>query len=190
MLTGAEDPAGPGVLAWSTCPRRPGVRACELRRGLCSSPRVRNAAGRSRSSGRALGIPGSAGRGEPAVPSRACLSASTCPSCAPGFPPGRCREVWGSARASSFALLPRDRCKHCPPRGGRRTAAAGVCRLAGYLNAPTGRGGPELCPSRRGPSRLSSGIHLRLLPHCVRKLSHYSFSARLGRCCGVPGTEG
>lgn len=134
--------------------------------------------------------PRRASRALPAAVAHSAPRRSPAPSCAPGFPPGRCAEVWGSAPASSFSHLPRDRCKHCLPRGGPRPAAAGLCRLGGSLNAPTGRDGPELCPLWRGPFRYSSGNHLSLLPRCDRKLSHYSLSAGLGRCCGAPGTEG
>lgn len=181
---------GPGPASRPGLERLPAsarVRACELRRGLCSSPRVRNAAGSARSRvarrSASQARPRRASRALPAAVARPASRRPPAPSCAPGFPPGRCVEVWGSAPASSCSHLPRDRCKHCLPRGGPRPAAAGLCRLEGSLNAPTDRDGPELCPLRRGPFRHSSGNYLCLLPPSVRKLSHYSLSSRRGRCC-------
>lgn len=171
----AEDPARLVAPAWSTCPRRPGCRPASSGAGFallrgCGTPLAAPEA--EWHGARHPGL----GRGEPAVPSRppwpALPLAVHLPRAARrgSLPAGRCAEVWGSAPASSFSHLPRDRCKHCLLRGGPRLAAAGVCRLRGSLNAPTGRDGPELGPLRRGPFRHSSGNYLRLLPPCVRKV--------------------
>lgn len=136
------------------------------------------------------------GQGEPAVPSwppcPPCPLASTWPSCAPpGLPPGCGGEV--SGLRSGFLLLP-------PPLvTGVNTGCLAEARgrrlqecvaSEGLGMSPAGRDTLKLCPLRRGPFRHSSENRLRPLPHCVLKLSYYSLSARLGRCCGVQGTEG
>lgn len=143
----AEEPAGPVVLAWSSCRRRPGCGPASS--GAGSAPLG--------GCGTLPAAPGavarrSASRGRPRRASRALLAA------VPALPLGvhlaelraagapsrlRWRSFGAPLRLPPSPSSPRDRCKHWLPRGGPGPAAAGVCRLGGSRNVPSGQGHPK-----------------------------------------------
>lgn len=101
---------------------------------------------------RSLGIPGSAEESQPCPPGRRgppCPSAVHLPELRAGASLPAAAEKFGAPlRLPPSPFLPRDRCKHCPPRRGPATAATGACRLRGSLRAATGTRGPGPAPRR------------------------------------------
>lgn len=143
----AEEPAGPVLLAWSTCRRRPGCGPASSGAGSaplggCGTPPAAPGAVARRSASRAR--PRRASRALPAavarpaswrLPGRAARRRGSLPAAV---------EKFGAPlRLPPSPSSPRDRCKHWLPRGGPRPAAAGLCRLGGSRDVPSGQGQPQ-----------------------------------------------